>query len=76
MTYVSGLIEDLLVPAMIMFNNPFGEAKLTRAAVDLDIEPVSHSASIDRLQLSRLVYKPGDTVSVRVRWRHERRQPT
>jgi hypothetical protein len=75
MVGMAGLAEDLLIPTLVMFYSPFGEAKIAKAKVDVEIEPVARSAHIDRMQLPRLVYKPGETVPVRIRWRHERREP-
>ena len=75
MVGMAGLAEDLLIPSLVMLYSPFGETKISKAKVEVEIEPVARSAHIDRMQLPRLAYKPGETVPVRIRWRHERREP-
>jgi len=71
-----GLTMDLLVPALLMANTPFGEAKVDRVRVNVTIEPVTKAARIDRLYAPKAVYKPGETITARVRWFHLRTEPT
>ena len=72
---VYGLAEDLLFPAMMMYDTPFGDAKISSAVVDAEIEPVTRSADIDRLRLAKLTCKPGETMAVGIRWHHLRSEP-
>ncbi|HSW44743.1 MAG TPA: hypothetical protein VLM89_04145 [Phycisphaerae bacterium] len=72
---VSGVAEDLMVPVMLMSWSPFGEAPIARGRIDIEIESGTRSVRIDRLQLPRLTYRPGETVSARVRYQHTRSAP-
>ncbi len=69
---VYGLAQDLLLPAFMLSSSPFGDAKINSANVDVEVEAGTRSARIDRLDLPRMTYKPGETVSARIRWRHDR----
>ena len=67
-----GLGMDAMLPSMSLMNSPFGEARVTRARVEVKIEEGARSADISQVLLDRPVYKPGQTVQVRIRWAHYR----
>jgi len=71
-----GVQTDLLIPVLLMTNTPFGDVKVARARVNVTIEPTTKAARIDRVQVPRTVYKPGETIIARVRWFHLRSKPT
>lgn len=64
-----------MVPAMTMLNSPFGEAAVKKVSVELAIEEAAKQAQIDEIRLDRQAYKPGETVTARVRWAHYRKSP-
>ncbi|NLX14874.1 MAG: hypothetical protein GXY44_14660 [Phycisphaerales bacterium] len=70
-----GAQMDLYLPIQAMMNAPFGKARLKRCRVVLTIEKGALQATIDDAQLRKTTYKPGETVTVRVRFRHYRRDP-
>lgn len=70
-----GVEMDLLFPVLAITNTPYGDVKITRTKVDVSIEPTARQAQIDRIQLPRTVYKPGETIAAHVRWFHYRGQP-
>lgn len=70
-----GAHMDLYLPIQAMMNAPFGKARLKRCRVELTIEQGARQAVIDDVQLLKTAYKPGETVTARVRFRHYRREP-
>ncbi|MBI4578089.1 MAG: hypothetical protein HY718_00210 [Planctomycetes bacterium] len=73
---VFGLGMAAMIPTATLLNSPFGETRLTRARVNIKIEEGAHLAQIEQALLDRQVYRPGDTVNVRVRLAHYRDSPT
>lgn len=70
-----GVAMAAMVPAMTMLTSPFGEATVSKVSVELSIEEIAKQAEIDEVRLDRRVYKPGETVTARVRWAHYRKSP-
>lgn len=66
---------DLYLPIRSMMNAPFGKARLKRCRVELTIEKGARQATIDDVQLPKTVYKPGETITAHVRFRHYRHEP-
>ncbi len=69
---MSGLWEvqsDLTEPISLMMNSSFGKAKVDRVEMNLSIEPKSSVAQMDRVEITRSLYRPGETIDVAVRWR-------
>lgn len=75
MVGTSSMVSDVLVPVMTLSNTAFGQLKVAKAKVDVTIEPGAKAARIERAQLPRTSYKPGEKVAVRVRWFHILQQP-
>lgn len=75
MVGTAGMVSDVLVPVRTLSHTPFGQLKVAKVKVDVSIESGAKAARIDRAQLVRTHYKPGDTVTVRVRWFHILQQP-
>lgn len=72
----AGIENDVLVPAMVMNNTPFGDYRVSGARMAVSIEPQPRAARVDRVRLPRSTFKPGETVEVQVRWFHNRRSPS
>lgn len=66
---------DLYLPIRSMMNAPFGKARLKKCRVELTIEKGARQAIIDDVQLSKTTYKPGETITARIRFRHYRQDP-
>jgi hypothetical protein len=73
---VFGIIFDVQLPVMAMMDSPFGRAKVDRAKVSLTIEKGARLAVLNEAVLSKKIYKPGETVRIRVRWFHPNRKPS
>lgn len=73
---IGGLFGDLIVPLMTMTRTPFGQAYVTRAAVELSVEPQAAAAMMHQARLRQDVYRPGETVTVDVEWLNEQTHPT
>lgn len=69
------LAMDLFMPTMLMTNAPFGQAKVKKSRVEFHIEKGVHAARIDEVELAKDIYKPGETITARVRFFHERHDP-
>ncbi len=69
-----GVEMDLMFPVLSITNTPYGEVMVNRVKIEVNIEPTARQARIERVQLPRTVYKPGETVTARVRWFHYRGQ--
>jgi hypothetical protein len=61
---------EAVMPVSGLMNAPFGRAKVARARAEITIDDGAHLAKLDQADLTRSVYKPGETVSVNVRWQH------
>lgn len=72
---VGGLGQDAMLSTMGMLNAPFGKAKVVRARAEVTIEKGAKLAQIDQCTLPRSRFKPGETVVVRMRWRHYMSEP-
>jgi len=72
---VLGLTTDVTVPAVMMLNTPFGKTRIAGVRVQATIEEGTRVGRIERASVSRLTYKPGETVTVRTRWFHDRGHP-
>ncbi len=75
-TGISGLFGDLFVPLSMLMRTPFGQAQVTRAVVEVDVEPQAAAATMHEARLRRNVFRPGETVSVDVQWLNEQAYPT
>lgn len=71
-----GIGMSLLLPSTTLLNSPFGEARISRARVEVKIEEGAQSAEMAHVVLDRSAYKPGQTVNARIRWAHYRNGPT
>jgi hypothetical protein len=69
------LAIDLMMPTLLMTNAPFGKAKVKSGRVEFHIEKGVYAARIDKVELSKDVYKPGETITARIRFFHERHNP-
>jgi hypothetical protein len=56
-------------------DNQFGRALVKRVEMAVSIEPKASTASMERVELPRSTFKPGETVTVAVRWRPYRAEP-
>ena len=64
------VMTESSMPVMALMNAPFGKAKLARAHVEVTIEKGARLAQIDEVELDKRAYKPGEKVTVSVRWQH------
>ncbi len=67
--------SDLALPVSSMMSAPFAKATVSRARVSVTIEPEAHTAVVDQARLDKTAYKPGESVSVQIRWRRYRQEP-
>lgn len=74
-TGVMGIAMDAAVPTSALMNAPFAKAKVVRARMEISVEEGARLAYIDQVRALRTLRKPGDKVTVRVRWRHYRQEP-
>jgi hypothetical protein len=70
-----GIAMDAAVPTSALMNAPFAKAKVVRAKMEISVEEGARLAYIDQVRALRTLRKPGETVTVRVRWRHYRQEP-
>lgn len=61
---ISGLIFDMLPPAIAMMQNPFDPLKLESADLSIVVEDGNNLASMVSATLDRRVAQPGDTLQV------------
>lgn len=66
---------DIMTPATAMMNSPFGRAEIEKARLEVTIESRARMASIEHASLPKTLYRPGETIPVRVRWQHFRQDP-
>lgn len=72
---VMSLQGDVMFPIMTMMNNPFRELQVNRARVDVKIAEGVRQAQIEQARMPITRYKPGDTVTVQIRWFRPRQEP-
>jgi hypothetical protein len=73
-----GLAEvqsDLVEPMSLLMENPFGRARVSDVDMDVTIAAKATSATLERADLPRSRFEPGETIDVAVRWRPYRAQP-
>ncbi len=75
MVGTASMVSDILVPVMTLTNTSFGQLKVAKVKVDVNIEAGAKAARMERAQLVRTNFKPGEKVTVRVRWFHLFQQP-
>ncbi|MBN1343505.1 MAG: hypothetical protein JXQ73_12530 [Phycisphaerae bacterium] len=74
MRHLYDVRSDLTEPMSMLMDNSFGQARVTRADMSISIEPKASVAKMERAELPRDVFKPGETVEVAVRWRPYRQK--
>lgn len=67
--------SDLTEPMSMLMDNQFGRARVRRVDVSVSVEPRASVAEMERAELIRSEFKPGETVEVDVRWRPYRADP-
>jgi len=72
---VFALGADLAIPPSTLLNTPFGKARVLRSRVEVTIEEGARVGQVDQATVARSRYKPGETVTVHVRWLHYRTSP-
>ena len=73
---VFGITVDLMFPLMTLMDTPLKEqAKASRARVEVTVEEGSRLALIEEATLAKTIFEPGETITVRVRWTHYRKEP-
>ncbi len=75
MGWLFGIRSDLTEPMSMLMDNQFGRARVKRVEMAISIEPKASTASMERVELPRSTFKPGETVEVAVRWRPYRAEP-
>jgi len=71
----SPIATDVLVPTSSLMENPLGKARPERVNVEIRVEPVARTASLERAELLRDRVKPGATLEVLAWWRPYRAAP-
>ncbi|MHC4675921.1 MAG: hypothetical protein ACYTBZ_25810 [Planctomycetota bacterium] len=66
---------DLVMPILSMMNAPFGKARISGVRAKVTVKEGARLARIDQATLPKTIYKPSETVAVRVRWFHHHRRP-
>jgi len=69
------IATDMLVPTSSLMESPFGKARPERVNVEIRVEPVARTASLERAELLRDRVKPGATLEVLAWWRPYRAAP-
>ncbi len=75
MRWLYDMQNDLVDPMSILLDNDFGQARVRSVDIRVAIEPEASICRLERADLSRSEYKPGETVEVDVWWRAYRAEP-
>jgi hypothetical protein len=69
MNWLSDIRSDLAEPMSMLMDNQFGRAQVAQVNVRVSVEPKAAAAKMERVDLIRSEFKPGETVTLAVRWR-------
>lgn len=75
MSQLFGTRSDLSEPMSILMDNRFGQARVKSVDIRVAIEAKATSMNMERIELPQAEFKPGQTVTVAVRWRPYRAKP-
>jgi len=67
--------SDLTEPMSMLMDNQFGRARVTGIETTVTVEAKASAMSMERVELIRSRFKPGETVEVAIRWRPYRAEP-
>jgi hypothetical protein len=72
---LSEVRSDLVEPMSMLMDNAFGRARVGEVQIDVSVEPKASTANIERGDMARSHFKPGESIDVAIRWRPYRAQP-
>jgi len=72
---LSEIQSDLAEPMSLLMDNPFGRATVDSVDVGVTVAPKASLVTLERAEIAREHYKPGEEVDVAIRWRPYRAEP-